>query len=252
MNHVEMDALRARWAETVESVLPQAEFVPYLASHLNPLLVLFVAQPGDPRATTIDFDDVFLDWLSGEHAQGPLGTSWRWGDLRLTSNHAVLAQDRDNFQWARYLAIDQSGALQVGLGRDVGGESHGNRHLSLTGTVARVWTALDAFQELIGIAGLGGPFELSLHVPDAKDLVLAGFGDGWAEPESGLYDHVGCREPEIHLRKEVREWPGQDAARTLAFALGRQLNRAWGIRGDRFLNRVGERAGEFALRLATD
>ncbi len=147
--------------------------------------------------------------------------------------------------WSRYAAVRHDGGLDVGLGADCGRRREGGSVVSLLPTVGRIWSYLALYQQVHERIGCAGPWEVSLGITSTADAVLAGFAEGWQEPDSGWKDEISvCSEPNLLFRREVddmtSDWPER-----LAYSLGGQLEDAFGSGLRRFRARTGQFIGQF-------
>ncbi len=64
--------------------------------------------------------------------------------------------------------------------------------------------------------------------PTSMGSQLAGFGDGWAEPNGDFHDLDPCRDANVLVRRECERWPVAEETRELAFEFGAMIENAWG------------------------
>lgn len=125
----------------------------------------------------------------------------------------------------------------------------GTRFFGLVRTVGLVWIGASTQAESVGRFGLAGPWELTLIFYDTANAYLAGFGQGWAEPDQLGYDVRARQEPHIMIRREMDCFPeSENDVRDLAFDIGGRIGNAWGVRQRRFLDSVGDTEGQLNPR----
>ena len=179
-----------------------------------------------------------------EHQPAPFGGHVHWTNAEPTVDAAVR-YERGQKKWATYLALHRNGGVEIGCDP---AWSHGDgpRFFSLVHTVALVWTGASTQAKSVARFGLDGPWELTLIFYDTENTCLAGFGRGWAEPGQGGFDVRPQHEPHIIIRREMDCFPeSENDIRDLAFDIGARIGNAWGVKQPRFLDRVGDKEGQF-------
>ena len=117
----------------------------------------------------------------------------------------------------------------------------------LTTIVGRVWSALSLFRAVIDQYALQGPWEIALALRNSTRAALANVAAGWAEPDE-MYppeDIPRCPDPNVLIVREVFEWPDPEGIQALAFAIGGNVEDAFGFNRRRFLVLKGPGAGQF-------
>jgi hypothetical protein len=212
--------------------------------------------PQDPEAWSVDFDDVFWKWWTGDQPDPSTNQPAGWGFYSQPTGHAavrssLIVPDRP---WINYLALHHSGALELELGEDGAadaiippGSDKRVRIFRLTTIVGRAWAAIALYSRVRERFGLSGSSEMSVALQNTKSAKLGEFGKGWGEPW-GQFGYVTPAQPErnLLLRLELIEWPhNTDEERQLAMKIGGWIEDAWGNSSRRFLVQTGPMVGQF-------
>jgi len=201
--------------------------------------------PGDPEAEVIEFDadlwsllEQLIDPALGQHAEwGSAAKGWRAAMRARTYQH----------HWSHYLAVFRSGAVEMGLGGDIAFEKDGRWWFRLVTIVGRTWAALEAFAQIQAQYNIPGPVQFTLGFNDTEGASLSQVGAGWNQ----YWDQFCCRERRFAHVLEMDEGLSSASAKTAAFRLGSRIEESFGSSDLRFLDREGDRAGEFASRTYT-
>ncbi len=102
--------------------------------------------------------------------------------------------------------------------------------------VARLWSSFAVLESVLA-KETKGPWEVTLALAGTRDSLLAGFAQGWAEPNHGFHDALACRSANVLFRLEAPQWPPGEDVCELAFRLGGLIENAWGYPLKRFLSR---------------
>ena len=160
----------------------------------------------------------------------------------------------------RYLRISKGGYVEIGL-TEIGGsgsalatELEGHSAYHLTYLVAAAANFLGLLHALHAEAGLVGGGDWLVALTKVEGAELGGFGDGWRDPfVSGPAAHAPAREPAEPGILRVTPLPrldlDKDEIREQAYALGDDIEAAWGGDERRYLSRVGARPGELGWGL---
>ena len=247
----ELDRARERWryirrrmGQSTDPSLQPSGLAHRVKSPSARLLIL----PRDPFATQLSFDDEFWGWWTN-HAPAPFETQVHWTNTEPTIDAAVKFRGSSD-QWTTYLGLCRHGGVEAGWKPTWSG-SHGRRYLGLGQTVGRVWIGTSTQAEAASRFAIAGPWELTLVLYETEGVYLAGFGTGWAEPHlDPVYDLRAQQAARIVIRREFDTFPESEKdLRALAFDVGARIEDAWGIKYRRFIDRVGDMAGEFNPRL---
>ena len=245
---VDLDSLRKRWRDyrlrigMADSLAPAQMIAAGLAARLERVSSRVAILPRDPLGERIEFDDNFWAWWE-ERRNTPFGEPLVWNVGVPTATAAVQARTAGE-GWATYLAVHRHGGVESGTDDTyVRGEA---RHFCLVHTVGLVWIAIDRQARVLEHYKIQGPWELTIWLYDTKGAYLGQLGQGPGRAPT-CTSRSRCLEPYIGIRTEVDDWPSSpDDIRGLAFRVGGHIEEAWGSRHRRFVDRDGEREGQFS------
>jgi len=258
----EIEIYRNRWRRTrarlqLADPLSDAFGTGGLARHAPEVHVRLLILPADPEATVVELDEGLWDWWMQDRPNPFEGASpTKWGGDALPEASAAVRFNRwtgDRWNWDGYLALLRSGGLEFGLGT-VGSRIWGRRDegaqwrvFFLTTIVGRIWVALALFGEIRDRYALQGSSQATLALRESSLAMLANVAAGWREPDEvfPLEEVKRCPDPGVLIVREVLDWPDADGVRALAFAIGANIEDAFGFRERRFLARTEPGAGAF-------
>src|SRR5665811_136751 len=134
-----------------------------------------------------------------------------------------------------------------GVGGDIAFEKDGRWWFRLVTIVGRTWAALEAFAQIQAQYNIPGPVQFTLGFNDTEGASLSQVGAGWNQ----YWDQFCCRERRFAHVLEMDEGLSSASAKTAAVRLGSRIEESFGSSDLRFLDREGDRAGEFASRTYT-
>jgi len=146
------ELLRCRWRRARRALHlldPHAETFATggLANKLDDPSVRLLILPADPDRHDLRFDAVQWKFFLEDRPEPATGLASRWEGHGPTESAMVrfdpIYDGTD--RWRRYLALDRSGGLELGLGSCGAFELRGHRTFALIPIVARVWAALDLY-----------------------------------------------------------------------------------------------------------
>jgi hypothetical protein len=260
VNVADHELLRARWRRALRSLaldsITREEFgLSTLARRLSTVTVQLVLLPTDPEANVVSVNDSFASWLDAQRDTALDGTTFKLPSTLRRTAHAVALVDTYGEQWASYLAVHRSGAIEFGAG-ERGGWSENDRAgksirtIALTPTVARVWAMLRVAAALHERHAVDVPRQLTVGVANTGGARLGALGEGWAEP-GDFHNRVGpCADPHLLWHVELTAVPAESDARDIAYSIGDRLEDAWGVQQRRYLAHRGEYAGRLDPRYA--
>jgi hypothetical protein len=196
--------------------------------------------PGDPEAQVIEFDADLWSLLD-QLTDPALGQPAEWGSAVRGWRVAMRARTYQH-HWSHYLAVFRSGAVEMGLGEDAAFERDGRWWFRLVTIVGRAWAALEAFSQIQAQYDIPGPVQLTLAFNDTEGASLSQLGAEWNQ----YWDQSCCRERRFAHVLEMDERLSSESAKVAAFRLGARIEESFGSMDLRFLDREGDRAGEFA------
>ena len=179
--------------------------------------------PADPDANLIEFDEDFWKWWMEDRVDPITNEPSHWGpDNYPTSAAAVRIDGRNEKGWHRHLGLYRHGGMEMGLGREATYNLSELKCFRLITIVGRLWCALSHYSAVLSrYPKLPGPWEVSLAILKTKGSALGNLGQDWLEPHEG--NGKQCQEPALFHRRELMEWPDQDATKNLAFKLGQWI-----------------------------
>lgn len=211
--------------------------------HLGTPAVRLLILPVDPEVNIVDFDDEFWGWWRRAQPDPAAGGTLLWGTHRYSSIQEAAVVQSFQGDWDRYLAVERSGGLDMGLGADprYGG---GPYSLQLLKIVGRIWSTLTAYTAVIDRYSAQGPWQLALALIGVSDSELGLFAAGWEQDRAGQAQ-LPMDANQLHLH-EIADWPrSPDDVRDQAFRLGAVFEDAWGFDARRFLTVGGDNPGKF-------
>ena len=211
--------------------------------------------PEDPDREVVSFDPEFWERLTDLRTiqLGDSGSA-RFGDREIPTAYAAALVDWYGGAegWNHYLAVHRNGAVEVGFGSRggrTGHEPNGDpvRGFFLVSIVTYTWAALELARQL-GVVD-DGRWLLALGLRQTRGALLAGLGEGWAEPGNYRNSVGGCSDNDLLWHIELDTLPGDSAdAEQVAFTLGDRLEDAWGVRQRRYLDHRGDTKGRLDAR----
>lgn len=172
-----------------------------------------------------------------------------WGSqARPAVSAAVRGISPDDVSFSRLVALRRDSGLEMGLGREGifrFSRQQEMRVFRLILMIGRVWSALSVYREAVQHLSIGGPWEISLAIPNTSGSMLGHLAEGWADPVEYGSELPPCDEPGLLLRRELVQFPDPEGVQALAFSFGTWLEDIWGVRDRRFLVARGPLAGQF-------
>jgi len=219
-----------------------------LGSRVRDLSVRFVILPSDPELHLVEFDHDLEKWWLSDFPDPISAGGMRWGtSYQPTASAALRCDFATGTELNHYVGLRRDGGLDMALGRNGGSQYQDIGRLWLTAIVGRIWCACRLYGDIVARINAQGPYELSVGVIGTSKRLLAGFGEGWAEPGTDWDTPTPSTEENLLLRREL-ESVAEDSAQSLAFSFGAEIEDAFGSNSRRFIARLGECSGRFDHR----
>lgn len=248
-----LDRQRERWRSArrclhLDDVNDESFALGGSGTRVKELSVRILILTTDPLEHRFDFDERFLEkWQAANLDPVTAQPPWWGGSTGATSATVVKYDLADDNLWNRYVAVDHSGSLDIGLGCEACWSQEGNRFFNLVTIVGRLWAVCHLHAGLAEALPIAGPGELVVALRGTEGAILSGFAHGWLEPLQSNRGVSVCREPNLLIRREIAERDG-DWARETAFSVGRQIENAFGSTLERFRAINNNVLGDFDKR----
>jgi hypothetical protein len=176
MTSAELEVIRKRWvrARRVYCLAdPSADGFGSgpLGQFVGKPSVQLLILPADPQLNLVEFDGETWEWWLQDRIDPATTQKALWShDSTSTSDAMVRFWPQRDHPWYRYVALNRSAGLEMGLGNDGAGvRSMVGPCFRISRIVARVWTAIDLFTKVQERYSMKGPYEITLGLIGTKE-----------------------------------------------------------------------------------
>jgi hypothetical protein len=167
----------------------------------------------------------------------------------------ATSDGRSDLYARRYIAIERTGIVELGLGTDACMLHGDEKSFLLTPIVAYVWHMVGFVSDLYAWSQQSQPFTLLVNLRETENALLGGLAEGWRGPWGVDGFKKICAEPNVQLRHD-NLGPALDAesGRQLATEIAFEIEAAWGMGGPNvhprcFIRKEDGTRGDFDLSM---
>jgi hypothetical protein len=180
------------------------------------------------------------------------------GEPKAMHNGIIMSETnmRTGRSLRRYLCVERSGIIELGLGACVCKAHENEKGYLLTPIIAAVWHFLGFAGDFYAHIHQTKRFTLLVNMRETDNALLGGLANGWRHPWATSDWKPRCYEANVQIRHdELNPAIDADAARTIATEIAYEIESAWGAGGPgafpRCFRRTPEsKQGEFDLSAA--
>jgi hypothetical protein len=177
------------------------------------------------------------------------------GEPKAMHNGVIMAETnyRNGRGLRRYLCVERSGIVELGLGASVCQTLNDEKGYLLTPIIAGVWHLLGFVSDFYAHVHQDRRFTLLLNMRETQNALLGGLADGWCHPWASSDWKPRCQEANIQIRHdELGPTLDADGAKDIAIEVAYGIESAWGAGGPSTFPRCfritpDKKQGEFDL-----